>query len=126
MLATLPEPAATIVAVAAFTGARKGEIRGFLWRGYDGYAIEVKQSVWRNQVAELKREKSNGTIPVIAQLKLYLDQHSSGNPSQRYIFRNPCGNPLNLDALVTEVIPPTLEAEKFGNEVLPSCSPTAA
>jgi len=27
MLAILPEPAATIVAVAAFTGARKGEIR---------------------------------------------------------------------------------------------------
>jgi hypothetical protein len=36
VLAILPEPAATIVAVAAFTGARKGEIRGFLWEGYDG------------------------------------------------------------------------------------------
>ena len=42
MLAILPEPASTIVAVAAFTGARKGEIRGFLWLGYDGYSIEVK------------------------------------------------------------------------------------
>ncbi len=29
MLAILPEPAATVVATAAFTGARKGEIRGF-------------------------------------------------------------------------------------------------
>jgi integrase len=115
MLTILPEPAATIVAVAAFTRARKGEIRGFLWQGYDGYTIEVKQSVWRNQVGEPKREKSKGTIPVIAQLKLYLDQHraSSGNPSQGYIFRNLWGNPLNLDALVTEVILPTLEAEKI-------------
>jgi hypothetical protein len=42
MLAILPEPAATIVAVAAFTGARKGEIRGFVWEGY----------VWRSQVGE--------------------------------------------------------------------------
>jgi len=82
LLAILPEPAATIVAVAAFTGARKGEIRGFLWQDYDGYTIEVKQSVWRNQVGEPKREKSKGTIPVIAQLKLLLDQHraSSGDP----------------------------------------------
>jgi integrase len=87
----------------------------FFWQSYDGYTIEVKQSVWRNQVGEPKREKSKGTIPVIAQLKLYLDRHrrSSGNPSQGYIFRNLWGNPLNLDALVTEVIQPTLEAEKI-------------
>src|SRR6266478_5571208 len=115
MLAILPEPAATIVAVAAFTGARKGEIRGFLWQSYDGYTIDVKQSVWRNQVGEPKREKSKGTIPVIAQLKLFLDRHRtrSGNPAQGYIFRNLWGNPLNFDALVTEVILPTLEAEKI-------------
>ena len=88
MLAILPEPAATIVAVAAFTGARKGEIRGFLWQDYDGYTIDVKQSVWRNQVGEPKSEKSKRTIPVIAQLKLFLDRHrvQSGWPSQVYIF----------------------------------------
>ncbi|MDQ1408212.1 MAG: hypothetical protein QOG55_3841 [Acidobacteriaceae bacterium] len=57
MLAILPEPAATVVAMAAFTGARKGEIRGFLWQNYDGYTIEVKHSVWRNQVGEPKREE---------------------------------------------------------------------
>ncbi len=115
MLAILPEPAATIVAVAAFTGARKGEIRGFLWQSYDGYTIEVKQSVWRNQVGEPKREKSKGTIPVIAQLKLYLDRRraSLGNPSQGLIFRNLWGNPLNLDLLVRQVIRPALEAEKI-------------
>jgi integrase len=115
MLAVLPEPVATIVAVAAFTGARKGEIRGFLWEGYDGYTIEVKQSVWRNQVGEPKREKSKGTIPVIAQLKLFLGQHRtrSGNPVRGFIFRNPLGNPLNLDALVSEVIRPAIEAEKI-------------
>jgi GAF domain-containing protein len=36
MLSLLPEPAATVVATAAFTGARKGEIRGLLWENYDG------------------------------------------------------------------------------------------
>ena len=59
MLAILPEAAATI-AVAAFTGVRKGEIRGFVWEDYDVSTIEVKQSVWRNQVGEPKREKSKG------------------------------------------------------------------
>ena len=115
MLAILPEPAATIVAVAAFTGARKGEIRGFVWDGYDGDTIEVKQSVWRNQTGEPKREKSKGTIPVIAQLKLFLDRHRirSGNRREGFIFRNPLGKPLNLDALVREGIRPALEAEKI-------------
>jgi len=115
MLAILPEPAASVVAVAAFTGARKGEIRGFLWEGYDGFTIEVRQSVWRNLVGEPKREKSKGAIPVIAQLKLFLDRHRarSGDPDRGFIFRNPLGKPLNLDALVREAIRPALEAEKI-------------
>ena len=83
MLAILPEPAATIVAVAAFTGARKGEIRGFLWQSYDGYTIDVKQSVWRNQVGEPKGEKSKGTIPVIAQLNFF----STGTELRREILQ---------------------------------------
>jgi integrase len=115
MLAILPEPAATAIAVAAFTGARKGEIRGFLWDDYDGYAIEVKQSVWRNHVGEPKGEKSKGAIPVIAQLKLFLDQHRvhSGHPAHGYIFQSPSGKPLNLDALAREVIRPALERAKI-------------
>ena len=115
MLAILPEPVATVVAVAAFTGARKGEIRGFVWEGYDGETIEVKQSVWRNLIGEPKREKSKGTIPVITQLKQFLDRHRvrSGNSREGFIFRNPLGKPLNLDALVGEVIRPALEAEKI-------------
>jgi len=52
---------------------------------------------------------------VIAQLKLFLDRHRvrSGNPRGGFIFRNPLGKPLNLDALVGEVIRPALEAEKI-------------
>ena len=115
MLAILPEPVATIVAVAAFTGARKGEIRGFLWEDYDGETIEVKQSVWRTLVGEPKREKSKGAIPVIAQLKLFLENHRvrSGNPERGFIFSNLLCKPLNLDALARKVIRPSLEAEKI-------------
>jgi len=41
MLKVLPEPATTIVAVAAFTGVRKGELRGFLWENYDGEQVMI-------------------------------------------------------------------------------------
>jgi hypothetical protein len=52
---------------------------------------------------------------VIGQLKLFLDSHRthSGNPERGFIFRNALGNPLNLDALLREVIRPALEAEKI-------------
>src|SRR6266513_3147539 len=75
MLAILPEPGATVVSTAAFTGARKGGIRGFMWENYDGSEIRVAKSVWRSQAEEPKRPKSEGAIPVIAPLKALLDQH---------------------------------------------------
>ncbi len=52
---------------------------------------------------------------MIAQLKLFLDRYraSTGNPAEGFIFRNLCGNPLNLDLLAREVIRPIFEAEKI-------------
>jgi integrase len=111
MLAILPEPTATVVATAAFTGARKGEIRGFTWQNYDGSEIRVEKSVWRSHVDEPKRPKSKGAIPVIAQLKLLLDQHweRCGRPRKGFIFANELGNPMNLEALAVDVIRPALQ-----------------
>jgi len=43
-------------------GRPQGRNPWLSWEGYDGHAIEVKQSVWRNHVGEPKREKSKGTI----------------------------------------------------------------
>jgi|SRR5215472_10479360 len=111
MLANLREPAATVVAAAAFTGARKGEIRGFRWESYDGSEIRVEKSVWRSHVEEPKRPKSKGAIPVISPLKILLDQHWArcGRPHQGFIFSNELGNPMNLEALALDVIRPALE-----------------
>jgi hypothetical protein len=66
-------------------------------------------------VDEPKREKSNGAIPVIAQLRLFLERHRarSGNPHQGYILQSPQGKPLNLDALAKDVIRPAFEAAKL-------------
>lgn len=112
MLNMLPEPAATIIAAAAFTGARKGELRGFLWENYDGEAIRISHSYWRSHLQEPKTRKSKAPVPVIAQLAERLNLHRalSGNPASGLVFPAPAveGRPINLDALAVDVIRPTL------------------
>jgi integrase len=111
MLTALPEPAATVVATAAFTGARKGEIRGLLWENYDGCEIGIMTSVWRSHVEEPKRPRSKGSIPVVAQLKTMLERHRAacGNPSSGFVFADASGKPMNLEALARDVIRPALD-----------------
>jgi len=108
MLDVLPEPAATIVAAAAFTGARKGEVRGFLWENYDGVQIHISQSFWRGHALEPKTRKSKAPVPVIAQLAQRLELHRSlsGNPANGFMFPSPTGKPFNMDALSRDVIVP--------------------
>ena len=110
MLKVLPEPASTIVAVAAFTGVRKGELRGLLWENYDGEQVLVSQSFWRGHALEPKTRQSKAPVPVIMQLAQRLDRHRcfSGNPSNGFMFLSPVGKPVNLDALVVDVIVPLL------------------
>jgi integrase len=111
MLHVLPEPAATIVAAASFTGARKGELRGFRWEDYDGEQIRISQSYWRSHRQEPKTRKSRAPVPVIAQLAERLNQHRAlwGNPSSGLIFQSPARKPINLDALASDVIRPALQ-----------------
>jgi integrase len=108
MLNVLPEPASTIVAVAAFTGVRKGELRGFVWENYNGEQVMISQSFWRGHVLEPKTRQSRATVPVVAQLARRLDSHRclSGNPANGLIFPSPAGKPINLDALAANVIVP--------------------
>src|SRR5579862_1899015 len=68
-------------AAAAFTGARRGELRGFLWQNYDGDQIFVSQPYWRSHVDEPKTKKSWAPVLVIAQLaeRINLHRKLSGN-----------------------------------------------
>lgn len=110
MLTILPEPAATAIATAAFTGMRKGELRGLLWENYNGTEIWVTQSVWESIVTEPKTRKSKAPIPVIAQLAKKLDAHrfTLGNPTSGYVFPSSNGTPLNLANLARRVVKPAL------------------
>lgn len=110
MLKLLPEPAATIVAVAAFTGVRKGELRGLLWEHYDGEQVLISQSFWRGHALEPKTRQSKAPVPVIALLARRLNCHRqlSGSPVNGLMFPSPAGKPINLDALAADVIVPAV------------------
>jgi len=110
ILAVLPEPAATVFAVAAFTGARRGEIGGLFWENYMDGAIYIARAVWHGNVTEPKTRKSKGAIPVIAPLAKRLEFHRmrSGNPMSGPMFPNEAGKPTDLNNLLNRVILPTL------------------
>ena len=93
MLNVLFEPAATIVAAAAFTGARKGEIRGFLWENYDGKELYISQAFWRGYAVEPKTRSSKAPVPVISLLAETLNLHraTSGDPVNGLMFIEPEG-----------------------------------
>jgi integrase len=108
MLKVLSEPAATVVATAAYTGLRLCELRGLTWEAYerapdeDSFAlIYVRRSVWRGHIGEPKTEKSKAPVPVIPQLAEQLDafRRMSGNPVGGPIFQNSRGKPLDLHGL---------------------------
>jgi integrase len=108
MLKVLPESASTIVAVAAFTGVRKGELRGLLWENYDGEQVLISQSFWRGHAPEPKTRASKARVPVITLLAQRLERHRcfSGSPANGLMFLSPVGKPINLDALTADVIVP--------------------
>jgi integrase len=111
MLAVLSDVAAAIVAMAAFTGARRGEIRGFRWENYDGMSIRVMQSVWRSHMTDPKTPKSKSPVPVIPQLAAVLNRykHAQGNPSEGVMFKSQTGTPLDLADLARRVVRPALQ-----------------
>jgi integrase len=115
MLQVLPEPAATIVAAASYTGARKGELRGFRWEDYYGEHIRISQSYWRSHREEPKTRKSRATVPVITQLaeRLNLHRELTGNPSCGLMFQSAARKPLNLDALAADVIRPAFKQHEL-------------
>ncbi len=110
MLRLLPDPARTIVAVAAFLGLRRGEIRGLEWSDYTGEEIRVMRSVWESVTSEPKTRKSKAPVPVIGPMQRLLDQYreSRGNPATGPIFGTMKKTPLSLNNVLNRQILPVL------------------
>ena len=109
MLERLPEPAHTVVAVAAFSGLRESEIRGLQWSDYDGQFLHVRRSVWRTHVGDTKTPESKAAVPVIGPLRTILDAHKKKSGTGEWIFAGEkMRRPLHLDNLCRREIKPVV------------------
>jgi integrase len=111
MLAVLDEPARTVVLVAAFTGLRKGEIRGLCWEDFDGKELWVNRSMWNGITNPPKTRKSAAPVPVVAELADALEDRRQkiGKLAVGPIFTSGGKQPLNLDNLARRDIIPAIE-----------------
>ena len=116
MVAVLPEPAATIVLTAAFTGLRRGEIRGMMWENLESgdplSCYRVSQSIWKGIVTEPKTTKSKAPVPIFGLLAKRLEEHRArcGNPSSGAMFTNTVKKPIDLNELYQRVIKDIFQA----------------
>jgi integrase len=91
LLTLIPEPYATMVYVAAFTGFRPSELIGLRWRNVHADSITIEESCCRGEWGAPKSLASNATIPVntgvierIHQLKTLTLEVNAGNAVRRY------------------------------------------
>jgi integrase len=110
MIDAVPEPASTVLATAAFTGARRGELRGMSWENYRDGELFIAQSIWNGIATEPKNRKSKAAIPIIGRLAGILAAHRArtGNPMSGPIFSNEAGEPMDPNNLLQRVILPAL------------------
>jgi integrase len=64
LLAIMPEPYATMVYVAVFTGLRVSELAGLMWRNLDQRLLTIEQKFSRGRWGAPKSDASNATIIV--------------------------------------------------------------
>jgi integrase len=104
--------AKAIVALVAFAGLRKGEVRGLMPTDDLGETIAIHRSVWHDVVKEQRKTASSGTelapamIPVILPLRRMLDAIKPFKSG--WMFPNRCGGVLDLDNCATRIIKPLL------------------
>lgn len=111
MIDAVPEPASTIIAAAAYTGARRGELRGMYWENYQNGELLIARSIWNGITTDPKSRKSKAPIPIIGKLAAKLEAHRAGlgKPKTGPIFPNAAGNAADPDSYVRRVILPALE-----------------
>jgi len=111
MLAGVPEPASTMLATAAFTGVRRGELRGMFWENYKDGEFLIARSIWNGIATDPKSKKSRAAVPIIPKLAAKLAAHRKAqhNPISGPVFPNGAGKPLDPDSILRRQILPALD-----------------
>jgi integrase len=110
MLQVLPQPSRAVVAIAAFAGLRKGELRGLRPGDYDGTSLKVLRAAWRSHLNDPKGKRGKGAVPLIPTAANILDDYLATAKPRNYIFETLRGGPADLEGMVRKVIRPTLAA----------------
>ena len=108
MLEVLPQPAKAVVAIAAFTGLRKGELRSLRLGDYDGTSLNIQRAAWRRHMNKPKGKRGTGTVPLIPTAARLLDEHLASMKPENFIFETVHGGPADLEGMVRKVIRPKL------------------
>ncbi|HET7349182.1 MAG TPA: tyrosine-type recombinase/integrase [Acidobacteriaceae bacterium] len=108
MLENVPPLAQVVIATAAFTGLRKGELRGLEVSDYAHEALIVHRNVWRKEIGTPKGKRGQGAVPVIPWLAQLLDGYIAAFKPRKYLFEGLKRGPADLDYLTREVIKPAL------------------
>jgi len=133
LLVLIPEPYATMVHVAAFTGLRPSELVGLRWRNVHADSITVEERYCRGEWGAPKSKASNATIPVnrgvidrIQGLKTITVDIRAGNAVRHYPAVKSCGPddlvfasvakgaPMRDNTILTRFIKPAARALEMG------------
>ena len=94
----IPEPYASMVYVAVYTGLRVSELIGLSWRNINEDSITIEQRYCRGDLGAPKSEASSATIPVnkvvierIHRLKTLTVEVKAGSGVRRYRVVKSCG-----------------------------------
>lgn len=115
LLAHLQEPFKTMVALAALTGLRVGELLALRWRAVDlaSGTLCVSESVYEGKFQKPKSEKSIRNIPIGSLTRRFLEKHRQRSFSTRpedLVFPNRRGGPYQARNLLRRVLQPAAKA----------------
>ncbi len=109
MLKVLPEPARTVVVVAALTGLRLSELKGLRWEDFtDDETVKIERAVWNGKVSETKTLTSKAAVPVVPYLIAALEEHKARNSGTGYVFHGATGQPLRMENIFQRDMAPAV------------------
>ena len=109
MISALPDHTSRVmVAVAAFTGLSRSEIRGLEWEAIHGQELHVLRSIVAGKVQATKTRARKAPVPLLPALSQVLEQYRAygGNHTTGPIFRTSTGNPIDPNNLLRDRMKP--------------------
>ena len=114
ILTNAPEAYRALLACAALTGARLGELLALQWKNIDlgARSLRIEKSLWQDQLVPPKTPGSVRTIYFGEALAAAFNEHLRAaiyKGAEDFVFCKQDGSPLNPDVLRKDVLYPTLD-----------------